>query len=133
MSGLVTRNIINDWRAFNYVFIVVYPPEREAELYQVLGNWANESWAIQNALNTSEQEASSLTGIDQFFAWFNKGTNYGLQTDYGQSALAYDQAFNLYGAPSGKRSSLPHNVLSDRSLQSLFLYQPLPGRHQPRR
>ena len=88
----------SDWRAFNYVFIVVYQPEREAELYQALGNWANESWAIQNALNTAEQEASSLTGIDQFFAWFNKGTNYGLQTDYGQSALAYDQAFTLYKA-----------------------------------
>jgi hypothetical protein len=88
----------SDWRAFNYVFIVVYPPEREVELYQALGNWANESWAIQNALNTAEQESSSLTGIDQFFAWFNKGTNYGLQTDYGQSALAYDQAFNLYKA-----------------------------------
>jgi tetratricopeptide (TPR) repeat protein len=88
----------SDWRAFNYVFIVVYPPDRETELYQVLGNWADESWAIQNALDTAQQETVTLTGIDQFFAWFNKGTNYGLQTDYGQSALAYDQAFTLYSA-----------------------------------
>jgi len=86
------------WRAFNYVFIVVYKPEREAELYQVLGNWADESWAAQKALDTAEQESSTLTGIDQFFAWFNKGTSYGLLTDYGQGALAFDQGFTLYYA-----------------------------------
>jgi tetratricopeptide (TPR) repeat protein len=87
---------VNSWRAFNYVFIVVYQPEREAELYQVLGNWADESWAFQKALDTTLQETSSLSGIDQFFAWFNEGTSYGLLTDYGQGALAYDQAFSLY-------------------------------------
>ncbi len=39
------QDYLNGWRAFNYVFIVVYQPEREAELYQVLGNWADETWA----------------------------------------------------------------------------------------
>jgi tetratricopeptide (TPR) repeat protein len=87
---------VTGWRAFNYVFIVVYQPEREAELYQVLGNWGDESWAFQKALDTANQETLTLTGIDQFFAWFNKGTSYGLLTDYGQGALAYDQAFTLY-------------------------------------
>ncbi len=89
---------IQGWRAFNYVFIVVYKPEREAELFQVLGNYIDETWADQAALTTSLQETSSLGGVDQFFAWFNEGTNYGLLTDYGQGALAYDQAFNLYNA-----------------------------------
>ncbi len=90
------QEYVNDWRAFNYVFIIVYKPEREAELYQVLGNWADKSWAIQNALDIARQETLTLTGIDQFFAWFNQGTSFGLQTDYGQSALAYDQAFGIY-------------------------------------
>ena len=100
---------ITNWRAFNYVFIVVYPPEREVELYQVLGNWTNETWAAQNALDTAEQESSTLTGIDQFFAWFNKGTSYGLLTDYGQGALAYDQAFTLYNALPEK--DRPYRIL----------------------
>ncbi|MBE3117339.1 MAG: C39 family peptidase [Candidatus Atribacteria bacterium] len=100
---------LQGWRAFNYVFIVVYQPERESELYQVLGNWADESWAAQKALDTAEQEASALTGIDEFFAWFNKGSNYGLLTDYGQGALAYDQAFTLYNAlPENDR---PYRVM----------------------
>jgi tetratricopeptide (TPR) repeat protein len=86
------------WRAFNYVFIIVYAPEREAELYQVLGPWADEGWAAQNALDIALQETNTLEGIDEFFAYFNAGTSYGLLTDYGQGALAYDTAWTLYYA-----------------------------------
>ena len=89
---------IQGWRAFDYVFIVVYPPEREVELYQVLGNWTNETWAAQNALNIAEQESQSLNGIDSLFNLFDKGTSYGLIGDYGNAALAYDQFFQLYDA-----------------------------------
>ena len=60
---------LQGWRAFNYVFIVVYQPEREAELNQVLGNWADDTWAVQKALDTAQKETLSLTGIDQFFAY----------------------------------------------------------------
>ncbi len=84
------------WRAFNYVFIVVYDPAREAELLRVLGDWADETWAARHALEIALQETASLTGIDEFFAWFNLGTSYGLLTEYGQAALAYDNAFRLY-------------------------------------
>jgi hypothetical protein len=45
---------LQSWRAFNYVIIVVYQPEREAELYQVLGNRKDETWAFQKALDTAE-------------------------------------------------------------------------------
>ena len=89
---------VEGWRAFNYVFIVVYAPEREAELYQVLGQWADEGWAAQNALAIAQAETESLIGIDQFFAWFNLGTSYGLLFEYGQAALAYDTSFTLYNA-----------------------------------
>ena len=91
---------INNWRAFNYVFIVVYQPERESELYQVLGNWADESWAAQKALDTAEQEIASLKldGNDLFFAMFNKVTSLvNLQNpEYGQAAAAYDEANSYY-------------------------------------
>ncbi len=95
---------LQGWRAFNYVFIIVYQPEREAELFRVLGDWGDESWAFQKALEMSGQESATLTGIDAIFAWFNKGTSYGLLTDYGQAALAYDQAFSIYnGFPKKDR------------------------------
>jgi hypothetical protein len=90
------EDFISDWRAFDYVFIVVYQPEREAELFHVLGPWADENWAAQNALSIAMQEAEVLDGVDEFFAWFNQGTSYGLLTEYGQAAIAYDHAFILF-------------------------------------
>jgi hypothetical protein len=87
------------WRSFNYVFIVVYPPERESELYQVLGPWGDQYWAAQHALDIANQEiqGNTLTGNDLFFAMFNKVTSLvNLQNpDYGPAAAAYDQA-NAY-------------------------------------
>ena len=101
------------WRAFDYVFIVVYPPEREVKLFQVLGKWTDETWAAQNALTIAEQEPKSLTGIDSLFNLFDKGTSYGLSGDYGNAALAYDQFFQLYEA-------MPSN---DRPYRIFYWYQ----------
>ena len=90
---------LSGWRSFNYVFIVVYPAEREAELMQVLGTWADQGWAAQFALDIANQELQSgnLTGNDLFFAMFNKVTSLvNLKNpDYGPAAAAYDQA-NAY-------------------------------------
>lgn len=94
---------ITGWRAFNYIFIVIYPPEQEAALRQVLGPWVDPTWALQNALQVAEEETQTLSGTDLFFAWFNKGTsNVGL-FEYGEAALAYDYAYaNVYpGLPEG--------------------------------
>jgi uncharacterized protein YvpB len=100
---------IEGWRAFNYVFIVVYAPEREVELYQALATWADEAWAASNALAIAEQESQTLAGIDQFFAWYNKGTSFGLLTEYGQAAQAFDTAFSLYNAlPAEER---PYRIM----------------------
>ena len=99
----------SSWRAFNYVFIVVYPADREADLYRVLGNWADEAWANQHALQIAQQDTQSQVGEEQFFAWYNVGTSYGLLTDYGNAASAYDTAFGLYNAlPKADR---PYRVM----------------------
>ncbi len=31
------------WRAFNYIYIVVYPPDREADVLRILGPQADET------------------------------------------------------------------------------------------
>jgi tetratricopeptide (TPR) repeat protein len=91
---------VSNWRAFNYAFIVVYPPDREQELFQVLGPWSDQYWAAQHALEIADQEIQSLQlgGNDLFFAMFNKVTSLvNLQNpDYGPAATAYDQATAYY-------------------------------------
>ena len=84
------------WRAFNYVFVVVYPPEREAEVMQALGPLADESAAYQIALDRAKSEANRLTGREQFFAWFNVGESLLYAQDFTGAAAAFDQAFALY-------------------------------------
>lgn len=91
---------INNWRAFDYIFIVVYPADQEQALYQVLGTWGDQYWAAQHALDIANQEIASLKleGNDLFFAMFNKVTSLvNLQNpDYGPAAAAYDEANAYY-------------------------------------
>ena len=90
---------LSGWRAFNYVYIIVYPAERKPELDQVLGPWADQFWAAQHALDIANQEiqGNTLTGNDRFFAMYNRVTSFvNLQNpDYAQAGTAYDQA-NAY-------------------------------------
>jgi tetratricopeptide (TPR) repeat protein len=104
---------IEGWRAFNYVFVAVYPFEREAQVISLLGNWADNDWATRHALDVAENESKTLSGIDQYFAWFNKGTSYVSLTnpDYSSAALAYDTAFSLYAKLTGDESIRPYRMM----------------------
>jgi hypothetical protein len=86
------------WRDFNYVYLVAYPPEREAELLALLGPDADPLLNYQSAAQLAMQETSALGGRDLFFAWFNLGTNLASLQDYPGAAQAYDQAFAVYAA-----------------------------------
>jgi tetratricopeptide (TPR) repeat protein len=97
------------WRHFNYLFMVVYPPESEQKIHDLLGNWSDDKWANEHALELANKEINTLTGIDAYFAWFNKGTSHVLLQQYADAAIAYDQAFSIYATlDSGKR---PYRML----------------------
>jgi hypothetical protein len=84
------------WIDFNYRFLVIYPPERETEVFAILGPLADERAAYQIALERAQAETQTRAGREQFFAWFNQGSSLvGLQ-DYTAAASAYDQAFAIY-------------------------------------
>ncbi len=88
---------IEGWRSFNYIFLVVFPQERADEVYTLLGSYADPDWAARHALEVAQEEVKTLTGIDQFFAWFNVGTSHVNLLEYGDATYAFDYAFsNLY-------------------------------------
>jgi len=105
------QTFIDGWRSFNYLFMVVYPPEREAEVLAALGAWADPTWANQHALEIAEQEIHTQSGIDEFFAWFNKGTSHVSLMQYYDAALAYDKAFQLYAALGDADIQRPYRIL----------------------
>ena len=87
---------ISGWRSFDYLFLVVYPLSREADLLALLGNYADTDWSSRYALEVAQDEISALSGIDQFFAAFNAGTSHVYLREYVDAAYAYDYAFQLY-------------------------------------
>lgn len=93
-------DFIEGWRSFNYIFLIVYPQEREAEVLSLLAEYADEGWADRRALEIAKNEAQKLAGIDQYFAWFNIGTSHVSLLEYQDAAIAYDEAFRLYAAMS---------------------------------
>lgn len=104
-------DFVKNWRSFNFLFMVVYPEERRAELIDTLGPWADEAWADSHALEIAEAERLSLTGIDQFFAWFNQGSSHVRLFEYVDAASAYDFAFQLYAALDNDDSSRPYRIM----------------------
>lgn len=80
------------WHHFNRVYVVLYAPEREAELLAFLGEDADVQANAAHALEIARQEAVS-NGSDPF-AWFNMGTSYTLLGMYPEAAVAFDQARN---------------------------------------
>jgi tetratricopeptide (TPR) repeat protein len=99
------------WRSFNYLFLVVYPPEYEAQVYDILGPYADPTWANEHALEVAEQEIETQEGIDLFFAWFNKGTSLVQLQRYDEAAAAYDQAFALYADLGEGNTQRPYRIM----------------------
>jgi tetratricopeptide (TPR) repeat protein len=86
------------WRHFNYVYIVVYPPERTDEVYSILGAQADPQDNFRYAAEKAYAEANSLSRREQFFALFNYGANQVYLQDYAGAMQAFDTAFELYAA-----------------------------------
>jgi hypothetical protein len=99
------------WRSFNYLFMVIYPPDREAQVFELLGPWADPAWANQHALEIADQETQSLADINEFFAWFNKGTSHVQLLQYSEAANAYDQAFRLYAGLEDDDNQRPYRIM----------------------
>lgn len=81
------------WQAFNYVFLYLYPPEREQEVEQLLGPDADPDVNRQRALQRAEVEIEADS--QNPYAWFNLGTNLLYFERYGEAAQAYDTALSI--------------------------------------
>ena len=88
------------WKIFNRVYIMVYPPEQEETVKTILGDQWDVRTNRQHALEVAQAETED--NPDDAFAWFNLGTNMVYFERYSEAASAYDQARNL---------SLPQRML----------------------
>jgi tetratricopeptide (TPR) repeat protein len=104
-------DFLEGWRAFDRVFIVVYPADRETDVMNLLGQYSDPTWAAQHALGFTSQDISTLTGAPLFFAWFARGTSMVALQQYVDAANAYDQAFTLYATLDPNYSTRPWRMM----------------------
>lgn len=89
------------WRQFNYTFFVVYPPEKEQQVYDLLGpDMLDTATMWQRAAEKAQAEIDAEP--ENAFAWFNLGSSLtrlgeltGEGAFYENGAAAFDQAFIL--------------------------------------
>ncbi|MBE0410610.1 MAG: C39 family peptidase, partial [Anaerolineales bacterium] len=92
------------WRDFNFVYVIVYPPERENTLMHVLGPHIDPTYGYQAAAFRALREIETLEGVDRYYAKLNLGTSLVALEDYVAAADAYDDAFAYYpSVPDDKR------------------------------
>jgi tetratricopeptide (TPR) repeat protein len=84
------------WRDFNRVYLVIYPPNREAEVLSILGNNSDPNVNLENTVELTKNEIPSLAGRDLFFALYNQGAAYFRLGQIPDAVAFFDQAFSLY-------------------------------------
>lgn len=81
------------WRAFNYVYMYIYPSGESTKIETFLGDDAdmdaNRSRTLQRMQEMVEKDPEDA------FSWFNLGTNLLYFENYGLAAQAYDNALVL--------------------------------------
>ena len=101
---------LEGWRSFNYLFMVIYPADRQTEIINLLGAWNDPVWSYQNALEIAEAEIQSLKGVDQFFAYFNKGTSLVKLEQYLDAGVAFDEAYLVYSQLVDDDATRPYRI-----------------------
>lgn len=86
----------DQWRGFNGAFLVLFPAEHEGHLWSVLGGYADEQYAMQQAFQHALDELQALSGEDQFLAAYNYAETLLAMGDAASAASAFDEAFRLY-------------------------------------
>jgi len=85
-----------NWKAFNRVYILLYPPEKEEIVRNILDSDWDPDKNRQRALDLSRAEIE--INPEDSFAWFNLGTNLVYFERYTEAAEAYDKA-RILGLP----------------------------------
>ncbi|HEX8993001.1 MAG TPA: C39 family peptidase [Anaerolineales bacterium] len=85
--------LMQDWKPFNYLYIVLYLPQDEAQVQSILGS----DWDVDQNRQKAMEIAQAATTADpkDAFAWFNLGAALTYFERYQEAAAAFDKAFTI--------------------------------------
>ena len=105
------ETLAREWLCFNNQFMVVYPGDREGEVYSILGPYTNSNWATQNALKMADAQIEAAeTPEEYFYAYFNRGSSQVEMNDFYGAAQSYDFAWNMY-YPDIETNRRPYRIV----------------------
>jgi uncharacterized protein YvpB len=79
-----------DWKPFNYLYLVIFLPEEETEMKELLASNWDPNLNRQRALELAQ--AATVSDPNDAFAWFNVGSNLVYFERYEEANAAYDKA-----------------------------------------
>jgi len=93
----VSYDVLDEhWRAFNRVYIMVYRPEQEGAIRNLLGPHWDYEYNRQYALDIAQAEVDA--NLEDVYGWFNLGSNLVFFERYEEAAEVYDTVRSL-GVP----------------------------------
>ena len=84
------RQLEEEWKPFNYVYMFLYLPQEESEIQSILGADWDADFNRQRALELSQSQTEA--NPKDAYAWFNAGSNLVYFERYEEAALAFDQS-----------------------------------------
>jgi DNA-directed RNA polymerase specialized sigma24 family protein/tetratricopeptide (TPR) repeat protein len=87
---------IDNWRPFNFGYLVIYPSFRERQVEKALAHHMDEVKNFTYSAQKAISEIYRLEGRDLFFALFNRGTSLTLLGEMEAAAGVFDQAYSVY-------------------------------------
>lgn len=85
--------LLENWHAFNNMYMVIYFPQYEDEVKTILASDWDPDMNRQRTLDSSQ--ADTVTNPTDAYAWFNLGSNLVYFDRYEEAALAYDKARSI--------------------------------------
>ena len=84
------EKLLDEWKPFNYLYMIVYLPDQEDEMKGLLGSNWDPDLNRQNSLASAQ--AATAENPSDAFAWFNVGSNLVYFERYDEANAAYDKA-----------------------------------------
>jgi len=87
------EELLEEWKAFNYIYLVIFPVADREEINALLGDALDEDENRRHAIDMTQQALEH--DPEDAFAWFNLGTNLLYFERYEEAANAYENALAL--------------------------------------
>ena len=82
-----------DWRVFNYLYLVTFPPEQAANVSAIIGENVNDTVMYERLISRAQAEIE--TNPNDAIAYFNLGEALTRLGRYQEAVVAFDQARTL--------------------------------------